>query len=81
MTAKERRRRPIRETIKNHIRHLRFREVEMTQQELAELVGATRQTVHAIEASKYAPSLEVALRIAVALDTPFEEVFWYEIED
>ena len=61
-------------TIRNNIRTLRFQADEMTQQELAEEVGVTRQTVHAIEAGKYSPSLEVAFRIAY--DTNF---FWYPI--
>jgi putative transcriptional regulator len=50
----------------------------MTQQDLAELVGVTRQTINAIEAGKYSPSLEVAFRIAVALGVRLEEVFAYE---
>jgi putative transcriptional regulator len=49
----------------------------MTQQQLAERVGVTRQTVNAIEAGKYSPSLEVAFRIARALGKPLEEVFQY----
>lgn len=81
MDRKKRRQSPVRGAIRNDIRHLRFHAGEMTQQELADLIGATRQTVHAIEAAKYAPSLELAFRIAVALETPFGEVFWYEVED
>ena len=49
-----------------------------TQIEFGERVGATRQTIIAIEAGKYAPSLELAFRIALALDAPFEEVFQFE---
>ncbi len=49
-----------------------------TQQELADAVLATRQTIIALEAGKYAPSLELAFRIARALDRPFEEVFAFE---
>jgi putative transcriptional regulator len=64
--------------ITNSIRKLRFERNEMTQQDLAELVGVTRQTINAIEAGKYSPSLEVAFRIAVALDVRLEEVFTYD---
>jgi putative transcriptional regulator len=64
--------------ITNTIRKLRFERNEMTQQDLAELVGVTRQTINAIEAGKYSPSLEVAFRIAVALGVRLEEVFTYE---
>jgi putative transcriptional regulator len=49
----------------------------MTQQELADQVGVTRQTVNAIEGGKYSPSLEVAFRIARVLKKPLEEVFQY----
>ena len=52
----------------------------MTQQALADRVGVTRQTIHAIEASKYAPSLELAMKIAVVFERPLEEVFWFEQE-
>jgi putative transcriptional regulator len=64
--------------IRNHIRRLRFDRSEMTQQELAEKVGVTRQTVIAIEQDKYSPSLEVAFRIARVFGVPLEEVFQYE---
>jgi putative transcriptional regulator len=67
-------------SIRNNIRALRFHAGEMTQQELAERVGITRQTVIAIEHGKYAPSLEVAFRIARAFSVPLEEVFTYESE-
>jgi putative transcriptional regulator len=52
----------------------------MTQQELAERIAVTRQTVIAIEQGKYSPSLEVAFRIARVFGTPLEEVFQYEAE-
>lgn len=61
--------------IENHIRTLRFHHNEMTQQELAERVGVTRQTINAIEAAKYFPSLELAFKIADVFDVPLEEVF------
>ena len=62
----------------NHIRRLRFDAGEMTQSALADLVGITRQTVIALEAGKYAPSLELAFRIANAFDRPIGEVFHWE---
>ena len=49
----------------------------MTQQELADQIGVTRQTVNAIEGNKYSPSLEVAFRIAKVFDKPLEDVFQY----
>ena len=63
--------------ITNEIRVLRFQHGEMTQQELADRIGVTRQTVNAIEGNKYSPSLEVAFRIARVFDAPLEEVFQY----
>ena len=63
--------------IKNRIRVLRFQHGEMTQQELADRVGVTRQTINAIEAAKYSPSLELAFRIAGVFDVPVTEVFQY----
>jgi putative transcriptional regulator len=67
--------------VHNNIRKLRFLHDEMTQEQLAELVGATRQTIIAIEGLKYAPSLELAFKIALAFDVPLQEVFSYEIEE
>lgn len=64
--------------ISNTIRTLRFHAGEMTQAELAEKVGVTRQTIVAIEQGKYSPSLEVAFRIARAFSVPLEQVFTYE---
>lgn len=64
--------------ILNNIRTLRFHASEMTQQELAEKVGVTRQTIIAIEQNKYSPSLEVAFRIAHVLGVPFDQVFQYD---
>ncbi len=81
MAAASRRDSPIKGAIRNNIRHLRFHAKEMTQQELADLIGATRQTVHAIEAAKYSPSLELAFRIAIAFDTSIEAVFRFEQDD
>jgi putative transcriptional regulator len=63
--------------ISNRIRRLRFDHNEMTQQELADLAGCTRQTIIAIEQEKYLPSLELAFLIARAFSVPLEEVFQY----
>jgi putative transcriptional regulator len=63
--------------ITNEIRALRFHHGEMTQQELADRIGVTRQTVNAIEGNKYSPSLEVAFRIARVFEVPLERVFQY----
>ena len=67
--------------IRNNIRKLRFNHDEMTQEQLAEKVGVTRQTIIAIESSKYSPSLELAFRIALVFGVPLEEVFSYTPED
>ena len=64
--------------IRNNIRRLRFFANEMTQQELAEKAGISRQTVIAIEAGKYSPSLELAFRIADAFGVNINDVFSYE---
>ena len=64
-------------SIKNNIRRLRFDTNEMTQQALAEAVGVTRQTIIAIEHGKYSPSLEIAFRIAAALDVAMDDVSIY----
>ena len=64
--------------ITNNIRKLRFLNDEMTQQQLAEKVGVTRQTILAMEKGKYSPTLELAFRIAMIFNAPLEEVFTYE---
>ena len=64
--------------VKNQIRRLRFECGEMTQQELADRIGLTRQTVNAIEGEKYSPSLEVAFKIAAEFKLPLEQVFQYQ---
>ena len=64
--------------LKNQIRRLRFENGEMTQQQLADRAGVTRQTIIAIESGKYAPSLPLAFRIARSFDVPIEQVFQYE---
>ncbi|WP_374145342.1 helix-turn-helix transcriptional regulator [Sphingomonas sp. 28-63-12] len=64
--------------ITNSIRTLRFMAGEMTQAELAEKIGMTRQTVAAIEAGKYSPTLEAAFRIASVFGKPLDDVFqWH----
>jgi len=67
--------------VTNNIRKLRFMNGEMTQEQLAEMVGVTRQTIIAIESAKYAPSLELAFRITLAFEVPLEDVFAYTPED
>lgn len=67
--------------IANQIRRLRFGRGEMTQSELASSIGMTRQTVAAIEAGKYAPSLEAAFRIARVFGVGVEDVFQWVEED
>jgi putative transcriptional regulator len=64
--------------LNNNIRTLRFFKDEMTQQQLAEKVGVTRQTIIAVEQGKYSPSLELAFRIALVFEVPLEEVFSYD---
>jgi len=64
--------------VRNNIRKMRFEHGEMTQQQLAEYVGVTRQTIVAIEKEKYSPSLEAAFLIADAFDEPLENVFSFE---
>lgn len=66
--------------IKNNIRRLRFDTNELTQQDLADAVGVSRQTIVAIEKEKYSPSLELAFRIAHYFNTPLEEVFSFQPE-
>ena len=67
--------------VSNNIRKLRFNHGEITQQELADRVGVTRQTIVAIENAKYSPSLELAFRIALVFDAPLEEVFSYDLAE
>ena len=65
-------------SITNHIKRVRLARTELSQVALAEAVGATRQTIIAIEAQKYAPSLELAFRIAYVLNEPVDELFIFE---
>lgn len=64
--------------ITNHIRRLRFDANEMTQKDLADAVGVTRQTIMAIENAKYFPSLELAFQIALHFQKPLDQVFQFE---
>jgi putative transcriptional regulator len=64
--------------LSNQVRTLRFLAGEMTQAELGERVGVTRQTIAAIEQGKYSPSLEAAFRIAEVFGKPLEEVFQWQ---
>ena len=66
--------------VTNSIRSLRFANAEMTQADLAERVGVTRQTIIAIEQGKYSPTLEMAFRIARVFRLPLDEVFQYSDE-
>jgi len=64
--------------VANKIKQVR-KEKDMTQQDLAERAGVTRQTIIAIEAEKYAPSLELAFRIVIILEQPFENIFSFHM--
>jgi len=64
--------------ISNRIRRLRFDHEEMTQEELAERAGCTRQTIIALEQGKYVPSIELAFKIARVFGVTLEDVFQYE---
>ncbi|WP_142785234.1 helix-turn-helix transcriptional regulator [Changchengzhania lutea] len=68
----------IKDHIQNKVRTLRFFKDEMTQQQLADEVGVTRQTLAAIESGKYSPSLELAFRIANVFKVTLDEVFTYD---
>jgi putative transcriptional regulator len=67
--------------VTNNIRALRFSQGEMTQAELADRIGVTRQTVIAIEQGRYSPSLEMAFQIARVFRKPLDEVFQYPEEE
>ena len=67
--------------VTNEIRKLRFAKDEMTQADLAERIGVTRQTVIAIEQGRYSPSLEMAFQIARVFGVPLDEVFRYSEPD
>ncbi len=65
-------------SIRNSIRQLRLEHGEMTQQDLADRIGVTRQTVNAIELEKYSPSLDVAFQIARVFGVPLDQVFRFD---
>jgi putative transcriptional regulator len=67
--------------LSNNIRRLRFEHGQMTQQELADKIGVTRQTIIATEAGKYAPSLPLAFKISQTFGVPIEQVFQYNHEN
>ncbi|MBN2263375.1 MAG: helix-turn-helix transcriptional regulator [Prolixibacteraceae bacterium] len=67
--------------INNNIRTLRFMANEMTQQELADRTGVTRQTIVAIENGKYSPTLELAFRISHIFGKPLNEVFSFQYDE
>ena len=67
--------------ISNQLRKKRFEKGEMTQQELAKALGVTRQTIAAIEAGKYSPSLEVAFCLTDIFETPLDELFQWQVND
>lgn len=65
-------------TMRNRVKHLRMERDNMTQQDLANLVGVTRQTIIALEGGAYTPSLALALRIAKVFHKSVEDVFWLD---
>ncbi len=67
-------------SLSNNLRRLRFENDQMTQQGLADKAGVTRQTIIAIEAGKYAPSLPLAFKLARTFGVSIEDVFQYENE-
>jgi len=69
------------EQITNRVRRLRFDNGEITQQQLADRVGVTRQTIIAIESGRYSPSLPLAFKLARTFRVPIEKVFQYEDTD
>lgn len=69
------------EHLSNNVRRLRFEHDQMTQQQLADKVGVTRQTIIAIEAGNYSPSLQLAFRIAQAFGVAIEQVFQYDEQE
>jgi putative transcriptional regulator len=72
---------PSTQPIENQIRRLRFEHGEMTQEALAKAVGITRQTVIALESARYAPSLELAMKIAEVFSARVDEVFYRRKSD
>ena len=67
--------------IGNHLRKLRFEQDEMTQAHLAKIVGVTRQTIVALETGRYAPSLELAMRLATVFNCTVADIFFWKNPD
>lgn len=67
--------------IGNHLRQQRFMHNEMTQAKLAEIVGVTRQTIISLETGRYAPSLELAMKLAAVFDCTVDELFFWKDAD
>ncbi len=65
--------------IGNHLRRLRFDHGEMTQESLAKVAGVTRQTIVSLEARRYAPSLELAMRLAHVFDCSVDDIFYWRV--
>jgi putative transcriptional regulator len=63
--------------LRNNLKEIRIQK-DFTQEYLAGVVGVTRQTIIAVEKEKFVPSVKLALELAFALDTPFEDIFWLE---
>ncbi|MBC8406451.1 MAG: helix-turn-helix transcriptional regulator [Planctomycetes bacterium] len=68
-------------SVQNCIRQLRFQADEMTQQQLADVIGVSRQTIVAIEKARYSPTLELAFKIAAAFNVPLDAVFRFVPEE
>lgn len=68
-------------SVENCIRQLRFQAGEMTQQQLADAIGVSRQTIVAIEKARYSPTLELAFKIAAVFEVPLDAVFRYAPQD
>ncbi len=64
--------------LRNKLKLARVAQGDLTQQELADKVQCSRQTIHSIESSKFVPSIELALKLSRALNTPVEEIFMLE---
>lgn len=64
-------------SLHNHLKEIRLQK-NFTQESLAAVIGVTRQTIIAIEKEKFVPSVKLALELALALDAPFEKLFWLE---
>jgi len=67
--------------IGNHLRKFRFEQDEMTQAHLAKIVGVTRQTIVALETGRYAPSLELAMRLATVFNCTVDDIFFWKNTD